>query len=364
MGGAQIRFASLANRFGPRWRHAILSLDGNLACRENLSPSLSVSFPEIRLPKGRIFSNLPTCRRVIRDLAPSVMVTTNWGSIEWAMANLLPLVPHIHVEEGLGPDEMGRQHWRRIWGRRLALRRSMVVVPSHGLERMATGSWGVAPQRLRRIPNGVDLARFRPSGRSAGSPLTIGTVAALRPEKNIHRLLKAFRLLRDGWQAKLVIVGGGGELGSLQAAAQKLGVSEDVTFTGPTARPEEHYARFDIFAVSSDTEQMPLSVLEAMASGLPVVSTDVGDVRLMLPEENLPFVVPKSADAIARALANLARDEGMRLRLGVTNRRHAEENFDQERSLEAWGATLDEAARSSSAIRSPEEKNELDARLV
>ena len=125
----------------------------------------------------------------------------------------------------------------------------------------------------------------------AGTPAVdtpvIGTVAALREEKNISRLMHAFAMLPAG---RLVIVGDGPQRPALEALAASLGVAERVCFAGHHLDTAAFYAQFDIFALSSDTEQMPLSVIEAMASGLPVVSTDVGDVRLMVASENIPFV--------------------------------------------------------------------------
>src|SRR5580658_5051511 len=88
VGGPQVRFAALANRYGARYRHLIVAMDGNDACRERLSPSLDVSCPVVPIRKGATLANLRAFRGFLRERRPDVLVTNNWGSIEWAMANL------------------------------------------------------------------------------------------------------------------------------------------------------------------------------------------------------------------------------------------------------------------------------------
>ena len=342
-GGAQVRFCAVANRFGRRWRHAVIAMDGELSCRERLDPGLDVTFPSLVLPKGDTLGNIRRCRAALRRLAPGLLVTTNWGAIEWALANLLPVVRHVHVEEGLGPGEIDRQFARRVWTRRLVLHHSTVVLPSQGLERMARDIWRLPHRRLRLIPNGVDLARFGARApRPDGVPV-IGTVAALRVEKNIGRLLHAFRLVRQAMPARLVIVGDGAERPRLEALARELGIAADVRFAGHMQHPEREYAGFDVFALSSDSEQMPLSVLEAMAARLPVAATDVGDVRLMLAPQNRGLVVARDAAALAGALLGLLRAPERRHAIGVANRAWAAQQHDQETMFAAWASVFDSA---------------------
>jgi glycosyltransferase involved in cell wall biosynthesis len=113
--------------------------------------------------------------------------------------------------------------------------------------------------------------------------LTIGTVAGLRPEKNVARLIRAFRAVRARREAQLVIVGDGPDRSTLEALARQLGVDGDVTFAGYQTNPMQWLGTFDLFALSSDTEQLPISMLEAMACGIPVVATRVGDVPEVMP---------------------------------------------------------------------------------
>ncbi len=347
VGGAQVRFASVAARFGRGYRHHILAMDGNLGCRERLAPELDVTFPPLAARKSRLLGNLRPFRRALRALRPNVLVTHNWGSIEWGMANIPSITRHIHIEDGFGPEERDTQLRRRVLTRRVVLARSVVVLPSRALVRIATERWRLDPSRVRYIPNGIDVrhfARARTSGeqtRLPGEGPVIGTVAALRPEKSLVRLLLAFRGVLADTQARLVIAGDGPERARLERFARELGVAERVQFTGHVADPAPLYAAFDVFALSSDTEQMPLSVIEAMAAGLPVASTDVGDVRAMLAPENEPFIGPLDEIALAGAIRRLLHDPRSRTRIGTANRAKAEREFDQEAMFLSYAALFE-----------------------
>ncbi len=340
-GGPQTRFAAIANHHGRRWHHDIVAMDGNLACRERLDPGLSVGFPAVEIRKGDTLGNLRRFRAFLRESRPDLLVTNNWGSIEFAMAALGSGVAHIHAEDGFGPEERAGQLPRRVWTRRLVLRNRLVVVPSRVLERIATGVWKL--RRVRYIPNGIDLSRFVPAAGGNAVPV-VGTVAALRAEKNLGRLLEAVAPLgNEQGGARLLVVGDGPERAGLAARAAALGMGERVEFAGHQADPARFYARMDLFALSSDTEQMPISVLEAMAAGLPVASTDVGDVAEMLAAENRDFVVPLDAAALSRAVAGLAADAGLRARIGAANRAKAERDFADRVMFARYAALFDGA---------------------
>jgi glycosyltransferase involved in cell wall biosynthesis len=343
VGGAQVRFAAIANRYPGRWRHAVVAMDGNLACRERLSPAVDVSFPEIGIRKGDTLGNLRRFRAVLQAMQPHALITSNWGSIEWAMANAWPLVRHVHIEDGFGPEEQATQIPRRVWTRRLVLRRSQVVVPSRVLWGIATGVWRLNPKRLRYIPNGINTARFAETCQTAGPARepVVGTVAALRAEKNIARLLRAFRMVATAVPGQLVIVGDGPERAALQALTAELGLADRVIFTGHDAQPQDRYPNFDVFALSSDTEQMPLSVLEAMATGLPVAATDVGDIGTMLAPENAALLASRDDAALAGAIKALLLQPALRRELGAANRAKALRDYDEERMFAAYATIFD-----------------------
>ncbi len=347
VGGPQVRFASLANRLGAGWRHAIVAMDGNHACRERLDPSLDVTL----VTEGTRAPNpLALYRRqqaVLRTLRPDLLLTHNWGSIEWALANLpRRLVPHLHAEDGFGPEERIMPLRRRSGARRLLLRRSIVVLPSDTLRRIAEQRWRLRPDRLRHVPNGVDLDRFAPGDRLpplpqwglTGTGPVIGTVAALRPEKNLARLLHAVAALAQ--PSRLLVVGDGPERAALERLAAALLPPGRAAFVGHMPDPSQAYRHMDLFALSSDTEQMPLSLLEAMASGLPVAATDVGDVARMLGPDHGALVCPLDAVALAAALDRLVGDPALRRRLGGDNRARAVLLYDERQMIARWTALL------------------------
>lgn len=335
VGGYSVRFAKLANHYGARYRHSVVALDRATAARDLLDPGLALDFVAAPDVKGDTLGNLRRIRRTLHQLKPDLMCTYNWGAVEWALANrFAPIVRHLHVEDGFGPEEVARQIRRRVLTRRLALGRSRLLIPSRTLEHLALHVWRVDPGRVLYVPNGIAVQRFSVH-QGDHRPLAIGTLATLRTEKNIPRLMRAFAALPRDIEAELLVIGGGPLLDSLRAEAAAL--DPRIRFPGPTANPAAALRDLDLFALTSDTEQMPLSILEAMAAGLAIVSTDVGDVRNMLPAESQGWVTPKGDDAaFAEALARLARDADARAILGRANRAHVATTYDEAAMLAAW----------------------------
>jgi glycosyltransferase involved in cell wall biosynthesis len=330
-GGPQVRTAVVINGLNGEFRHTIVALNGDLSCRNRLREPEKVACLEAP-PRRRLFPL--ALGRLLRSLQPDAVVTYNWGGTDGLLAARLAGIHRvIHAEDGFGPDEVGGQKSRRVLARRVLLRAATTVVcPSRTLVNIARHTWWLPPTMIRYVPNGVDTRRFTPASAEQVAAarrkldircdeIVVGSVGQLRGEKNHARLIRAFAAVASLRPCRLLFVGDGPLRESLTAAAHELGVAERVSFAGNVADPAQHYRAMDVFALSSDTEQMPVAVLEAMATGLPIVSTDVGDVRTMVSAANRSFIVPaRREDAFVARLADLMKDSKARRTLGQANR--------------------------------------------
>lgn len=346
--GPQVRTVKLLAHFGTRARHTIVAMDNRTDARSLLDPSLDVSFAPAPPKAGSLRTTL-RMRRLLRELTPTRVLTYNFGAIDSVLAARSLGVPVLHHEDGFLPDEAQELKPRRNWLRRAALRGHVdVVVISANLLRIAREHWRVPEARLHYVANGIEPARFEPrdSGpvvrRELGVPegaLLVGAVGHLRPEKNLPRLLSAVE--RGPRDVHVVLLGDGPERARLEELARSDTLAGRVHFAGYQSDPRAHYRAMDVFALSSDTEQMPIALLEAMASALPCVATDVGDVRAMLPAAQGELVVPLGAgcvEALTRALTRLAEDAALRRRLGDANRTAVAERFSFERMAARYAA--------------------------
>ncbi len=351
-GGKEVRCVQLINAFGPGVEHSIVSaMSGAMGAAARIDPTitchLDTPFPAMQ---GRPTpARLQAMAQAMRGF--DLVLSYNFGAMDGVMAHTvfgraLDLPPLVHHEDGFNEDEAERLSTRRNWYRRLGLgRASALVVPSRRLEAIALGPWHQPPARVHRIGNGIVTGAYAGRPRRDALPRVIkrpgekwlGTLAGLRAVKNLPRLVRAFAPLPPEWQ--LVILGQGPEAEAIRAEALRLGVAHRVHLPGHVGDPAKVVGLFDLFALSSDSEQFPISVVEAMAAGLAVASTDVGDVSAMLGPENRAFLAaPGDEPGLTAHIAALAADEGLRARLGGANRAIARAEFDEGAMVAAYRA--------------------------
>src|SRR5262249_37120001 len=194
------------------------------------------------------------------------------------------------------------------------------------------------PERIALIPNGVDTVRFSPPRiprQRRDGPVVVGTVANLRPEKGLEHLVQAMALVRDRYPAeRLAIWGDGSVRADLERLIQDVGLSGSVTLHGATAKPEDAMRAMDIFVLPSLSEACSNVLLEAMASGLPVVATRVGGTPALVEDEVTGLLVPAGDPAaLAKAIIQLVEDPGLAERMGAGGRELVRARFGLDRML-------------------------------
>lgn len=361
-GGKELRAARLMNAWGSRATHTIVSgMPGELGAQAAVEAQIKLHFPLDPPP----LTGKPALARyeaLARFMVGyDLVLTYNWGAMDAVLARRMhgkDCPPLIHHEDGFNEDEAGGLKRERGWFRRLALPGAhRLVVPSALLEGIALDTWKQPRARVQRIANGIEVARFAREPKRGALPgfvprkgaLIVGTIAGLRRVKNLPRLVEAFASLPP--TAGLAIVGEGPERIAIAETAKRLGVANRVHMAGFVANPATFVRLFDIFALSSDSEQAPISVIEAMAAGLPVVAPAVGNIANMVSAENRPFIVaPGDTAALGDALRTLASDPALRKSVGAANRARAAADFDERAMIAEYASLYAEAAGRPGAL--------------
>ena len=359
-GGPQVRTVGLMAAFGDEFQNVVVPMDGNVAARDLLPGDFPIQLEFQPAARGSL-AMVRELRAIMKRVKPDLVCTYNWGAIEAVMAARSMGLPVLHHEDGFLPDESGSFKSRRVWTRRLVLRGVRgLVVPSHTLEKIATKTWKLPASRVHWIPNGIEVPALptdeerRAAREKFGIPtddpniVVVGAVGHLRREKNYTRLMSAFGRLKvtDTCTPWLLMLGDGDDRKPLGQIAKRNDMRHRIVMAGHHEELALAYAAMDIFGISSDTEQMPIALLEAMAAELPVASTDVGDVRTMMPDAQGEFVVPinvvggddRTTIALSAALQKLVDSQTQRADLGRANRACVEERFSYTPMLEAYRA--------------------------
>jgi sugar transferase (PEP-CTERM/EpsH1 system associated) len=345
VGGLENGLVNLINRLpAERYRHAVVCLTDATDFRRRIErPDVSVHElhrrpgHDLRLP-GALF-------RLFRALRPAIVHTRNLATIESQVPAWLARVPaRGHSEHGwdvFDPDGTRRKYqWLRRAHRPFVHR---FVGLSEQLVAYLRDRVGVPADRLQHICNGVDTVRFAPSadGRQAipGCPfeagrfLLIGTVGRMHGVKDQLTLVRAFLRLLEKQpavreQARLVMIGDGPLRAEAAALLESRNAGGLAWLPGERADVPAVLRELDLFALPSQAEGISNTILEAMASGLPVVATAVGgNPELVVDGECGRLVPPSDPETMAEALATYFTDRAMLRAHGLAARRRAEDKF-------------------------------------
>jgi glycosyltransferase involved in cell wall biosynthesis len=289
-------------------------------------------------------------RRAIRRLRAHVLhVVVPWSyDVRWeiAVATTVRSMAVIGVEHSWYADRATKI--RRLV-KRLGSRRSAAhVAVGERVARQVEEVVALPPGSVRTIHNGVPIGPVHTTEpKHTGS--VVGTMARLDPVKGLDVLLRALADLPD---ATLVIAGDGPEGPALRDLAEELGVGTRVRFEGWSDDPEASLARYDVFALPSRSEGLPLSVCEAMVAGLPVVASDVGSVREIVDDGVTGLLVPAGdVPALTSALRGLLADAATRRAMGERGRQRVAEGFSVKSMTQAYESLYDEVTRDARGPR-------------
>lgn len=363
VGGLENGVVNLINHM-PRqaYRHAVLSLTDvvdDFACRIERE---GVRLLALHKPPGQGFWLYPRVMKVLREWRPSIVHTRNLAALEMAVPAWLAGVPvRVHGEHGRDVEDLDGSVRRYQWLRR-AYRPfvSHQVALSRDLAGYLRDKVGVSAGRLTQIYNGVDAQRFAPSPShqvvpdcpfSAPQHWLVGTVGRMQLVKDQLTLARAFVQLllqhpglRD--RVRLVMVGDGPLRQQAQALLDQAGVADLCWLPGGRSDVPALMRSLHCFVLPSLSEGVSNTILEAMATGLPVLATDVGGNAELVSRDRTGLLVPAAdAGAMARALASLAQDPMRARRMGQAGRAEVEARFSLQAMVGSYQGLYDRLLR-------------------
>lgn len=344
-GGMENGVANLINHLPKNhYSHALICLTDSTDFAERLRND-NVTIHALHKRPGKDAAVYLRFWRLMRKLRPDIVHTRNVGTLDLAPVAALAGVPiRIHGEHGWAASDAGGQSrkYRR-------LRRccdptvTQYVAVSRDIERWLDTYIGVSRAKVRHLCNGVDTELFRPDGPAAAlfpgnrdepdSPLTIGSIGRMDPIKGFDVLVSAAaQLVHENValrrRVRLAIVGDGPTYATVSAQVRDAGLDDVVSLVGNRKDVPEVLRSVDIFVLPSRNEGISNTVLEAMATGLPVIGTNVGGNPELIEHGRTGYLVaPNSPGELAAAIRRYVDDAALRRDHGTAARSRAEDCF-------------------------------------
>jgi len=345
VGGLENGLVNVINHLDPSvFSHSIVCLirSGELAKRIIHE---DVSVRELGLNPNRFKFPVMRLAKLFREIRPDIVHTRAWGTVDAIMAARLAGVPRvIHGEHGRDvADPEGRDRKRNVIRKCLSPMVDSFMTVSNDLQRWLTEMVGIPAHKVVRIHNGVDTQKFSREGRAAArrmlglddADVAIGIVGRLDPVKDHRSLLQAFASAAQANPlARLIIVGDGAVREAIESQINALRIADRVQMLGERQDVADILRALDCFTLTSIAEGISNTILEAMATGLPVVATRVGgNPELVQHGLTGQLVAPGDVDALAQAFKTYLNDPELRIRVGNAARDRTEKYFSLERMV-------------------------------
>ncbi|MGH7495699.1 MAG: glycosyltransferase [bacterium] len=287
---------------------------------------------------------------IFRRQRIDIVHSHNWTTFLYAvLAARLAAVPVIlHGEHGRDTEQY-EHNWKRSWLRKyLASCCDQLTAVSTDIAELLRHTWGVPEGKISLIPNGVMLDKFKlvrdrgPAKRALGIATHVPTIGAvigyIRPVKDLPNLFRAFALVRQKVpEAQLLVVGHAPDLQQFEDLASDLAIAGAVHFLGKRSDIHDVMPAFDVYVNSSIYEGMSNTILEAMASGVPVVATAVGGTPAIVSDGmNGALVPPKSPELMSETIAHLLENENKRKAMTQAGRLYIERHHSFQETLRQY----------------------------
>lgn len=359
IGGAEVLAATLAAGLaahGHRCCVCGIGQEGELAC---MLDRLGIRYSALIMPHGASLRLVLKLAALARRESAEVLLTHHFRQLfHAAPAAVLLRKRLVHVEHDYYSYKKSPELLRRLDILLRFTHRFVAVSPE-------IADWfrersSIAAKKLITIENGIDTERFRPNSSQRADMRTmydvshdafvVGTCARLEPIKNLGLLLDGFAGFRRSHAhhpAKLVILGDGSLRSALESRARELNIHENVLFLGSRPDVSHYLPMFDVYAITSQSEGLPLSVLEAMAAGLPVVATNVGALPALISCDTGILLSQASPDALENAFAELLHNAPTLHKKGISARLLVMKKYSLRIMVERYLDVLAEAGAAS-----------------
>lgn len=358
-GGMENGMVNLINTLSPeRYRHSVVALTEFTDFRHRIR-SPAVAFHALHRPPGKGMGWTFKLARLLTGLKPDLVHTRNLAALEAQfVARAVGVRRSVHGEHGRDVFDLDGSNWKYNLLRRSA--RPLVdryIAVSRDLERWLVSTVGVSPNRLSQIYNGVDPQRFHPrqGPRPLGLPrgfvqpdsVVFGSVGRMVDVKDYPFLVRAFVELAHRYpalavRARLVIVGEGPARAACQARLAEAGLADYVWLPGERDDVAELLRTFDVYALVSRNEGISNTILEAFATGLPVIATRVGgNVELVEPGHTGTLIESGDATALADTLAAYLQNPERIVAEGAQARSRALARYSIPAMADAYAAVYD-----------------------
>jgi len=366
VGGLENGLVNIINRMPhERYRHAIICLSGYDDFAKRIERDDVRLFALNKRP-GKDFDLYRRCFNLIRDLKPDIVHTRNLAALEMQLpAFLAGVSTRVHSEHGWGADDPAGNNRKNQRIRKIVKPFIKRYIPlSTEIEHYLCDKIGVAPERMTRICNGVDTNRFcpvmkdrthYPEAFKTQNIRVIGAVGRVEAVKDPLTLVKAFGLLLQRCpefkeSVRLVWIGDGPQFKAVKDALDTYGLCKQVWFPGSRNDVPKLMQGFDLYVLPSLAEGISNTLMEAMATGLPVVATDVGGNAELVDNGRTGMLVSKAnVEVLADAMNSYIESSDLRVKHGAAGRKKAEDEFSLDymvaRYMDVYDRVLGEAGK-------------------